>query len=227
MKNIYIIMEAFILRIILIGAPGAGKGTQAKLISKHFKIPHLSTGDMFRENIANKTSLGLQVQTLINQGLLVPDDVTISLVRNNINSEKCWSGFLLDGFPRNLYQATELDSFLNCKIDKVILIDVPKEIIINRLKLRRVCANCGCIHQVISNNSTINQSCSECGGTLIQREDDKESVVLDRISVYNNLIKPMLDYYSAQGILHEVNGNESIENVFNNICSIIRPTPQS
>lgn len=222
-------MEAFILRIVLIGAPGVGKGTQAKLISKHFNIPHLSTGDMFRENITNRTALGLHAEAYIKKGQLVPDDITTSLVKNTISRDNCKSGFLLDGFPRNLYQAKEFNLLLNKqikKIDKVIFIDVEKEIIINRLSCRRICKECGSISQ-ISNTSASDHVCKECGGILIQREDDKENVVLNRLSIYNNSIESMLDYYNAQGILHTVKGNESIETVFSNICSILEPVGDS
>lgn len=211
------------MRIILIGAPGAGKGTQAKLISRHFKIPHLSTGDMFRKNISNKTNLGLRAEEYIKKGQLVPDDITISLIKDSINQENCKSGFILDGFPRNLYQAKELNLLLNSeniKINKVILIDVAKDIIVNRLGCRRICEKCGCSYQ-ISNISTINHICQECGGTLIQREDDKENVITDRLSIYNNSIEPMLDYYAAKGILSTVKGDKPISTIFNNICSIL------
>lgn len=210
------------MRIVLIGAPGVGKGTQAKLVSKYFGIPHLSTGDMFRENITRRTALGLHAETYIKKGQLVPDDITISLVKNSINHENCKSGFLLDGFPRNLHQAKELNLLLNTqmnKVDKAILIDVKKEIIIDRLSSRRVCEKCSKIYQ-IKTGSTSKHICKECGGTLIQRKDDNENVVLERLSIYNNSIETMLDYYAAQGILHRVNGAESIEMVFHNICSI-------
>lgn len=207
--------------IILIGAPGVGKGTQAKLISKYLNIPHLSTGDMFRKNIADKTPLGLQAKEYSKKGLLVPDSLTIELVKKSINSENCRYGFLLDGFPRNLYQAKALDLILseqNKKIDSVFLIDVPNETILNRLSLRRVCEKCGSIHQITNN---INDTLCDCGGSLIQRDDDKENVVLDRLSIFADSTQPMLNYYATSSTLHRIKGDNPIDIVFSNICTIL------
>lgn len=213
------------LRTVLLGAPGVGKGTQAKLICESFTIPHISTGDMFRKHISEGTDLGLEAENYIKTGKLVPDELTISIVKDRLGKQDCSSGFLLDGFPRNLLQAKELDLFLFAQkqcIDKVILIDSPKHTLIDRISGRRFCTNCGSSYHIIHNPSKSGGMCELCGEKLIQRPDDMEDVVLDRLTIYYKTIKPILDYYNFHGMLYKIQGSESINDVFNNIRSTLR-----
>lgn len=208
------------MRIVLLGAPGVGKGTQAKLICENFEIPHISTGDMFRANISERTTLGLQAETFMKRGELVPDNITLSIVKDRISKEDCKKGFLLDGFPRNLPQAKELEVLLTAKkqcIDKVILIDIPNHNIIDRIEGRRFCTKCGRSYHIKFNPSKLKDNCDFCGEKLIQRQDDNKKVVLDRLNIYNETIKPIVDYYGAHGILYKIYGSDSINNVFENI----------
>lgn len=213
------------MRIILLGAPGVGKGTQAKLICENFKIPHISTGDIFRANIKEKTPLGVEATRYIEAGNLVPDSLTISIVKDRLNNEDCNEGFLLDGFPRNISQAKALESFLNEKkqcIDKVIMIDIEQHVIIERMAGRRFCTNCGTSYHVKFNPSKNEGKCDSCGSDLIQRPDDKEEIVLDRLSVYNKSTKPLVDFYNALGLLHKVQGDNDISDVFNSIYTHLK-----
>ncbi|WP_040211112.1 adenylate kinase [Clostridium polynesiense] len=213
------------MRIILLGAPGVGKGTQAKLISEHYKIPHISTGDILRGNINKRTSLGLKAKSYIEKGELVPDDLVVSIVKDRLEKEDCKAGFVLDGFPRNLYQAKTLSEILKenkCMIDKVILIDVNKAEILERISGRRFCRNCGANYHIKFNPSKLNDRCEKCGEQLLQREDDSKDVVLERLSVYSRTINPLANYYSAHGLLTKIQGNEGIENTFNRICSTLQ-----
>jgi adenylate kinase len=213
------------MRIILLGAPGVGKGTQAKLICENFKIPHISTGDIFRANIKEMTPLGIEAKKYIEEGNLVPDSLTISIVKDRLNKEDCKDGFLLDGFPRNINQAKTLESFLNGKklyIDKVISIDIPQHIVIERIAGRRFCTNCGASYHVKFNPSKSGDKCEACGSDLVQRQDDKEEIVIDRLSVYNKATKPLIDYYNAFDILHKVQGDSDINDVFDSIYTHLK-----
>lgn len=212
------------LNVILMGPPGAGKGTQAKFISDKFKIPHISTGDIFRDNISNKTSLGKLAKSYIDKGQLVPDDVTIKMVESALAQDICKNGFLLDGFPRNLNQAESLDKHLkekNSGITNVILIEVKEEKLIKRITTRRVCLSCGASYNVIYNPPKVSGICDVCGSKLVQRKDDTEETLKERLNVYEKQTAPLIEYYKKQDILYSFDGDQSIENIFNNICQVL------
>lgn len=219
------ISEVGLLRIILLGAPGVGKGTQAKLICDTFRIPHISTGDIFRSNIREKTLLGIQAKEYIEKGDLVPDELTISIVKDRLMKQDCREGFLLDGFPRNLHQARELEFILagskQC-LDKVLLIDIPRHLILERVVGRRFCTQCGASYHITFNPSKAEGICDACGGTLMQRHDDTKEIVSERLSVYHRTVKPLVDYYSALGILYKVQGNNAIDEVFSSIYNSLQ-----
>jgi adenylate kinase len=213
------------MRIILLGAPGAGKGTQAKLISKNFKIPHISTGDIFRANIIENTNLGKKVKSLIEQGQLVPDELTNEIVAKRLAKEDCCSGFLLDGFPRNECQAEELDFILakdNKVIDKVFYIEVSKQALLERVEGRRFCNKCGSSYHVKFNPSKLNEDCECCGDHLVQRKDDASEVVLERLNIYYKTITPVINYYAHTGILYNIQGGEGINMIFSKISKILK-----
>ncbi len=201
------------MNIILLGAPGAGKGTQASRISDAYKLPHISTGDIFRENIKNGTPIGLQAKSYIDQGLLVPDEVTCKIVEDRISREDCKDGYMLDGFPRNLFQAAELDKITN--IDLVINIDVDFSLLLDRLCGRRVCKDCGESYHVSRLNGET--KCARCGGELYQRKDDNPETVQSRLDVYTAQTAPLIDYYEKKGILFNVVGNTTPEDVFEKV----------
>jgi adenylate kinase len=212
------------MKIVLLGPPGAGKGTQAKLISTNYSIPHISTGDIFRKNIKEKTSLGLKSQTYLDKGLLVPDEVTILIVKDRLKSDDCKNGFLLDGFPRTVKQAEDLEAYLaedNTKIDVALLIDVPDSFILQRITGRRVCSNCGANYNVLFNAPKIEGKCDICSGKLLQRKDDNETTVKDRIEIYKQQTLPLIHYYNVKGNLSKIDGTETIEQVFKDACSIL------
>lgn len=212
------------MKIVLLGPPGAGKGTQAKLISTNYSIPHISTGDIFRKNIKEKTSLGLESQTYLDKGLLVPDEVTILIVKDRLKSDDCKNGFLLDGFPRTVKQAEDLEAYLaedNTKIDVALLIDVPDSFILQRITGRRVCSNCGANYNVLFNAPKIEGKCDICSGKLLQRKDDTEATVKDRIKVYKQQTLPLINYYNVKGNLSKIDGTETIEQVFKDACSML------
>jgi adenylate kinase len=212
------------LKIILLGPPGAGKGTQAKLISERYAIPHISTGDIFRKNITEKTSLGIEAKRYIDNGQLVPDNVTIDIVKDRLGMSDCKNGFLLDGFPRTATQAEALDLFLSNegqKIDTALLIDVPRIFILERMTGRRVCPKCGASYHVHFNPSKVENKCDVCDNSLIQRKDDTESTVQDRLDVYDKQTQPLIQYYKEQQKLSIVDGTGEISGVFENIGSIL------
>lgn len=212
------------MKIILLGPPGAGKGTQAKLISEKYVIPHISTGDIFRKNISEKTPLGIEAKRYIDNGQLVPDDVTIGIVKDRLSMDDCSNGFLLDGFPRTAMQADALDSFLENngqKINTALLIDVPKEFILERMTGRRVCPSCGASYHVKFNPSKIEGKCDICSNSLIQRKDDAESTVKERLDVYDKQTQPLIQYYKEQDKLSTVDGTGEIDEVFGNVCDIL------
>jgi adenylate kinase len=223
--NIVINLEVEFLKIVLLGAPGAGKGTQAKLICEYFNIPHISTGDLFRAQIKENTLLGIQVKEYIQSGRLVPDEITIAIIKDTLNQEKYSNGFLLDGFPRNLYQAKQLGSLLgenNQYIDKAFLIDVTENVVLERIAGRRFCSKCGASYHIKFNTSKEEGKCDLCGDTLIQRLDDKEHIVLDRLKIYNKSIQPVVNYYKEQGILETIQGDAGTNEIFYGICSSLK-----
>jgi adenylate kinase len=208
------------LRTILLGPPGAGKGTQAVKIVEKYGVPHISTGDIFRENIKNGTELGKKAQEYMNKGELVPDDLVIDLATSRLLEPDCANGFLLDGFPRTVYQAEKLDEFLaahDSKIDVVLDIAVEKEELITRLTGRRVCKTCGASFHVVSVPPKQEGICDFCGGELIQRADDNLETVTNRIEVYEAQTMPLVDYYENAGNIAHINGAASLEDVFGDI----------
>lgn len=218
-------LEVFFLKIVLLGAPGAGKGTQAKLICEYFNIPHISTGDLFRAQIKENTLLGIQVKEYIQSGRLVPDEITIAIIKETLNQQQYSNGFLLDGFPRNLYQAKQLEILLGESkqyIDKAFLIDVSESIVLERIAGRRFCSKCGASYHVKFNPSKAEDKCELCGDTLIQRFDDKESIVLDRLKIYNKAIQPVVNFYKEHGILETIQGDAGTNEIFYSICSCLK-----
>lgn len=208
------------MRLILLGPPGAGKGTQASSIVAEYGITHISTGDIFRHNIKNETELGKKVKSYLDKGQLVPDELTIDLVWDRLSKEDCKNGFLLDGFPRTINQAEALQKGLEergLKLDKVINIDVDKNILVKRLSGRRVCKNCGETYHVDNKPSEKEGVCDKCSGEVIQRADDNEKTVLDRIEVYESQTFPLIDFYKNLGLILTVDGTLSIEDVFSQI----------
>jgi len=198
------------MNIILLGAPGAGKGTQATKISDGYGLPHISTGDIFRENIKNETPIGLLAKSYIDKGQLVPDEVTCKIVEERIAREDCKNGYMLDGFPRTIAQAEALDKIT--KIDLVINIDVDFSLLMDRLCGRRVCKNCGESYHVSRLNGAT--ECSRCGGELYQRKDDNPETVQSRLEVYKAQTSPLIDYYQRKGLLFNVVGNTTPEDVY-------------
>lgn len=212
------------LRAILLGAPGAGKGTQATRIVEKYNIPHISTGDIFRDNLKRKTELGLKAQEYMNRGELVPDDLTCEIATTRLLADDCANGFLLDGFPRTVYQAEKLKEFLESngqKLDMVINVDVPEESLIGRLTGRRVCKNCGATFHVITIPPKEEGICDNCGNPLIQREDDSEATARNRLSVYADQTMPLVDYYEKEGVLSNIDGEGNPEKVFEDIVKAI------
>ena len=212
------------LRTILLGPPGAGKGTQAAKIVEKYGIPHISTGDIFRENIKNGTELGKKAQEYMNRGELVPDDLVIEIATTRLLEDDCKNGFLLDGFPRTVYQAEKLDEFLqshDSKIDNVIDIAVGKDELIERLTGRRVCKSCGASFHVVNIPPKQEGICDYCGGELIQRADDNLETVTNRIDVYEDQTMPLIDYYEKAGTLTHIDGSTGLDNVFADIVSAL------
>ena len=212
------------LRTILLGPPGAGKGTQAAKIVEKYGVPHISTGDIFRENIKKGTELGKKAQEYMNRGELVPDDLVIEIATTRLLEDDCRNGFLLDGFPRTVYQAEKLDEFLaarDSKIDKVLDIAVEKEELITRLTGRRVCKSCGASFHVVNIPPKKEGVCDFCGGELIQRADDNLETVTNRIDVYEAQTMPLVEYYEKAGNLVHIDGSTGLENVFADIVSAL------
>ncbi len=213
------------MNIILMGLPGAGKGTQAEQIKANYPIPHISTGDMFRAAIKNETPLGKEAKSYIDKGQLVPDSVTIGLVEERLNQEDAKEGFLLDGFPRTVEQAEALDQILaktNRKIDKVLNIDVDPSILLPRLTGRRICKQCGTTYHLIFNPTKVEGVCDKDGGELFQRSDDNEETVANRLEVNIKQTKPLLDFYSQkEGVVENINGDQDIKVVFQDVKQIL------
>jgi len=208
------------VKLIFLGLPGAGKGTQAEVISKKLNIPQISTGDILRENVRLGTELGKKAKKYMDEGKLVPDDIIINMMKERLNSDDCKNGFILDGFPRTIKQAEALDSII--KIDKVIFIDVPEDVLLSRLTGRRVCKNCNNVYHLEFNPPKNPSICDKCGGELYQRDDDKEETVKKRIETYNNQTKPLIDYYENKGILIRINGNQPIDKVTKDIIEVLQ-----
>ena len=212
------------MKIIMLGAPGAGKGTQAKQIAAKYSIPHISTGDIFRANIKNGTELGKKAKTYMDQGALVPDELTCDLVMDRIQQDDCKNGFVLDGFPRTIPQAKALDDALTKigeKMDYAIDVDVPDENIVNRMGGRRACLNCGATYHIVNIPTKNPGICDRCGEPVVLRDDDKPETVKKRLDVYHAQTKPLIDYYGDQGILKTVDGTLPMETVFDEIVKMI------
>ena len=212
------------MKIIMLGAPGAGKGTQAKMIAEKYDIPHISTGDIFRANIKNGTELGKKAKSYMDKGQLVPDELTLDLIMDRFKEEDCKNGYVLDGFPRTIPQAKALDAALKAegeKVDYAIDVDVPDENIVKRMGGRRACVNCGSTYHVVYSPTKVEGKCDKCGEDLIVRDDDKPETVLSRLEVYHNQTQPLIDYYSEQGILKSVDGTVDMKDVFNAIINIL------
>ncbi len=213
------------MNLILMGLPGAGKGTQAEKIIAAYKIPHISTGDMFRAAMANETALGLKAKSYMDQGALVPDEVTNGIVKERLAQDDTKDGFLLDGFPRTLDQAKALDQMLKelgKKIDAVIDIHVPEEILVDRLAGRYMCRDCGATYHKVFNPTKVEGTCDRCGGhEFYQREDDKPETVKNRLAINIKSSEPILAYYKEEGLLQSIDGNREIDAVFADVKKII------
>lgn len=212
------------MKIIMLGAPGAGKGTQAKKIAAKYAIPHISTGDIFRANIKNNTELGQKAKTYMDKGELVPDELVVDLIMDRFKEADCANGYVLDGFPRTIPQAEALDKALSANgesVDYAINVEVPDENIINRMSGRRACVGCGATYHIQFNPTKVEGICDACGEKLILRDDDKPETVKNRLSVYHEQTQPLIDYYSKKGVLAEVDGTQSMENVFNAIVDVL------
>lgn len=212
------------MKLIMLGAPGAGKGTQAKKIAEKYQIPHISTGDIFRANIKNGTELGNKAKSYMDQGHLVPDELTCDLVVDRINQEDCKNGYVLDGFPRTIPQAKALKAALDKMgetIDYAIDVEVPDENIVNRMGGRRACPGCGCTYHIEHNPPKVEDICDVCGAKLVLRDDDKPETVTKRLSVYHEQTKPLIDFYKKEGVLREVDGTQDLNDVFQAITEIL------
>lgn len=212
------------MKIVMLGAPGAGKGTQAKKIAEKYGIPHISTGDIFRANIKENTELGQKAKTYMDQGLLVPDELVVDLVVDRLAQDDAKKGYVLDGFPRTIPQAEALTSALEKigeKMDFAINVEVPDENIVNRMSGRRACVSCGGTYHIKYNPTKTEGVCDACGGELILRDDDKPETVKQRLSVYHTQTQPLIDYYAKEGILAEVDGTVDLEEVFAEIVKLL------
>ena len=212
------------MKIIMLGAPGAGKGTQAKMLAEKYKIPHISTGDIFRANIKNGTELGRQAKEYMDKGLLVPDELTVKILLDRVAQADCSEGYVLDGFPRTIPQAEVLDEALTKlgeKIDFAINVDVPDENIVKRMSGRRACLKCGATYHIEHIPPKKEGICDTCGSELVLRDDDKPETVLSRLKVYHDQTQPLIDFYTAKGVLNTVDGTVDMKDVFNAIVSIL------
>lgn len=212
------------MNLVLMGLPGAGKGTQAEKIIDKYAIPHISTGDMFRAAIKEETELGLKAKSFMDKGELVPDEVTIGIVRERLSKDDCKNGFLLDGFPRTVAQAEALENILSSlgkRLDYVINIEVDREILTERLTGRRICENCGATYHLVFNPPKTEGVCDKCGGPLYQRADDNAETVGNRLDVNIKQTRPLLDFYEEKGYLRNVNGQQDIHQVFADIDQLL------
>ena len=218
------IQKGGMMKIVMLGAPGAGKGTQADRIAEKFGIPHISTGDIFRANLREGTELGKKAKVYMDRGELVPDDLTCDLLIDRVSKEDCAEGYILDGFPRTIAQAEVLDralKALNTAVDFAIDVEVPDEDIVTRMSGRRACPKCGATYHVKYMPSKIEDKCDKCGSDLILRDDDKPETVLKRLRVYHDQTQPLIDYYQKKGILHTVDGTKTPEAVFGSILAFL------
>lgn len=208
------------LRIILLGPPGAGKGTQAANIVEAYKIPHISTGDIFRKNLKENTPLGLKAKEFMDKGLLVPDELVVDLVKDRLLEKDCEEGFMLDGFPRTVFQAEALEKELGSmkiELDAVLNIEVDQDLLLQRITGRRICKSCGATYHVSFNPAKKEGVCDLCEGELYQRADDVEETVSKRLQVYNEQTQPLIEYYKGRGLLVDINGQQDIDRVFEDI----------
>jgi len=213
------------MHILLMGPPGAGKGTQAANLVKKFAIPHISTGDMFRAAVKEGTELGKQAKACMDAGKLVPDEVTIGIVRERLSKEDCQKGFILDGFPRTVEQANALDAILkelNFTLTGVIDITVPAESLIERAVGRRICKKCGATYHISFKPTKAEGVCDDCGGETYQRADDSEATMKNRMAVYAEQTKPLIDYYQKAGVYSEINGSQSMDKVFADVVAALQ-----
>jgi len=212
------------MKIIMLGAPGAGKGTQAKMIADKYSVPHVSTGDIFRANIKNNTELGQQAKAYMDNGEVVPDELTVKILLDRVAKEDCQGGYVLDGFPRTIPQAKVLDEALDKlgeKIDYAINVDVPDENIVKRMSGRRACVTCGATYHIEHVPPKAEGICDKCGSNLILRDDDKPETVLNRLDVYHKQTQPLIDFYSEKGVLKDVDGTQNMSDVFDEIIKIL------
>ena len=212
------------MKIVMLGAPGAGKGTQAKRIAAEYGIPHISTGDIFRANIKAGTELGKKAKAFMDQGALVPDEVTIGMLMDRIHEAECEKCYVLDGFPRTIPQAESLTKALAAegnKIDAAVDIDVPDENIVNRMGGRRACLSCGATYHIVFNAPKKEGVCDTCGSALVLRDDDKPETVQKRLAVYHEQTQPLIDYYRAEGVLKSVDGTQAMDKVFEDIKAVL------
>lgn len=213
------------MRLILLGPPGAGKGTQASAIVREYDIPHISTGDIFRANIKMGTELGKKAKGYMDKGLLVPDELVISIVKDRLEKKDCREGFLLDGFPRTLSQGEALDielAGLQLRLDRVINIEVGEGILIERAIGRRICKECGSTYHIEFSPPKEDKICDKCGGGLYQRDDDKVETIKQRLQVYIKQTKPLIDYYTEKGLILNIDGAKSIDGIFKEIIDALR-----
>ncbi len=212
------------MKIIMLGAPGAGKGTQAKMIAEKYGIPHVSTGDIFRANIKNGTELGMEAKKYMDQGLLVPDELTVKILLDRVAQPDCGKGYVLDGFPRTIPQAEVLDKALSemgDAIDYAVNVDVPDENIVKRMSGRRACVTCGATYHIEHVPPKKEGICDKCGSELILRDDDKPETVLNRLKVYHEQTQPLIDFYTAKGVLKTVDGTADMQDVFKAIEAVL------
>lgn len=212
------------MKIVLLGAPGAGKGTQAQSISNYYDIPHISTGDIFRRNISQGTKLGKTAKRYMDAGQLVPDQLTLELIEDRLYEDDCKNGYLLDGYPRTVVQAEFLEELLKkseTQLDSALLIEVPRKIIMDRITGRRVCPSCGASYHVLHNPMKKKDICDICGHKVTQREDDKAETVEERLDVYDEQTKPLIEFYGQREILKSVDGTRAINEIFNSIVQVL------
>lgn len=212
------------MKIIMLGAPGAGKGSQASRIAKEYQLPHISTGDIFRANLKEETELGKRAKSYMDKGELVPDDITIAMLLDRIHKEDCKNGYILDGFPRTIPQAEALKEALAKKDEKIDLaldVEASDELIIKRMAGRRTCPACGAIYHIVTLPPKTEGICDRCGADLIQRKDDNEETVKNRLKIYHEVTEPLISYYKKEGILEEIDGAEELDKVFEKVKRII------